>query len=84
MHKVRSLHRIWWSFPFLVTALVGFTALGSLFYEQEFGLGERGRGVAFAIAEPFAIVGLVIGVPNRHEALHRKGQRQGTHQLRFG
>ena len=60
-HKVRTLHRIWWSFPFLVTALVGFTALGSLVYEQEFGLGERGRGVAFAIAEPFGIVGLVIG-----------------------
>ena len=36
-------------------------ALGSLVYEQEFGLGERGRGVAFAIAEPFGIVGLVIG-----------------------
>ncbi len=61
VHKVRSLHRIWWSFPFLVTALVGFTALGSLVYEQEFGLGERGRGFAFAIAEPFGIVGLVFG-----------------------
>jgi branched-chain amino acid transport system ATP-binding protein len=49
VHKVQSLHRIWWSLPFLATALIGFVTLGSLFYEQEFELGERGRGVAAAI-----------------------------------
>ena len=60
-HKVRSLQRIWWSLPFLATSLIGFVALASLLYEQEFGLDERERGVAAAIAEPFALVGLVIG-----------------------
>jgi branched-chain amino acid transport system ATP-binding protein len=60
-HKVRSLQRIWWSLPFLATSLIGFGALASLLYDQKFGLGERGRGVAAAIAEPFAVVGLVVG-----------------------
>ncbi len=60
-HKVRSLQRIWWSLPFLATSLIGFVALAALLYEQEFGLDERERGFAAAIAEPFALVGLVIG-----------------------
>ena len=60
-HKVKSLQRIWWSLPFLATSLIGFGALASLLYDQKFGLDERGRGVAAAIAEPFAVVGLVVG-----------------------
>ena len=60
-HKVRSLQRIWWSLPFLATSLIGFVALAALLYEQEFGLDERERGFAAAVAEPFALVGLVIG-----------------------
>ncbi len=61
VQKIESLRRIWWSLPFLATALIGFVALASLLYEQEFGLDERGRGVASAIAEPFQLVGLVVG-----------------------
>ena len=61
VHKVRSLRRIWASLPFLAVSLVGFVTLASLFYEQEFDLDERARGVAFAIAEPFQLVGLVVG-----------------------
>jgi ABC-type branched-subunit amino acid transport system ATPase component/MFS family permease len=60
-HKVQSLQRIWWSLPFLATSLIGFVTLAALLYEQKFGLDERARGVAAAIAEPFALVGLVIG-----------------------
>jgi ABC-type branched-subunit amino acid transport system ATPase component/predicted MFS family arabinose efflux permease len=60
-HKVQSLQRIWWSLPFLATSLIGFVALAALLYEQKFGLDERGRGIAAAITEPFALVGLVIG-----------------------
>jgi branched-chain amino acid transport system ATP-binding protein len=60
-HKVRSLQRIWWSLPFLATSLIGFVTLAALLYEQKFGLDERARGVAAAVAEPFALVGLVIG-----------------------
>jgi ABC-type branched-subunit amino acid transport system ATPase component/sugar phosphate permease len=60
-HKVQSLQRIWWSLPFLATSLIGFVTLAALLYEQKFDLDERGRGVAAAVAEPFALVGLVIG-----------------------
>jgi branched-chain amino acid transport system ATP-binding protein len=61
VQKIESLRRIWWSLPFLATALIGFVALASLLYEQEFGLDERARGIASAIAEPFQLVGLVVG-----------------------
>lgn len=61
VHKVHSLRRIWYSLPFLATGLIGFVTLASLLYEQEFGLDERARGIAAAIAEPFQLVGLVVG-----------------------
>ena len=61
VHKVESLRRLWWSLPFLATSLIGFVTLASLLYEQEFNLDERGRGVAAAIAEPFQLVGLIVG-----------------------
>lgn len=61
VHKVQSLQRIWWSLPFLATALIGFVVLASLLYEQKFGLDERGRGVAAAVSEPFQLVGLIAG-----------------------
>ncbi len=60
-HKVKALERIWWSLPFLATSLIGFVTLAALLYEQKFNLDERARGVAAAVAEPFALVGLVIG-----------------------
>ena len=61
VQKIESLKRIWWSLPFLATALIGFVTLAALLYEQEFGLDERARGFAAAIAEPFQLVGLVLG-----------------------
>jgi ABC-type branched-subunit amino acid transport system ATPase component/MFS family permease len=61
VHKVASLRRLWASLPFLAVALVGFVVLASVLYDQEFGLDERARGVAAAIAEPFQLVGIVLG-----------------------
>jgi branched-chain amino acid transport system ATP-binding protein len=61
VQKIESLKRMWWSLPFLATALIGFAVLASLLYEQQFGLDERARGFAAAIAEPFQLVGLVVG-----------------------
>ncbi len=61
VHKIESLRRLWWSLPFLATSLIGFVTLASLMYEQEFGLDERGRGIAAAVAEPFQLLGLVVG-----------------------
>jgi branched-chain amino acid transport system ATP-binding protein len=61
VQKINTLQRLWWSLPFLATALIGFVTLASLLYEQQFGLDERARGVAAAVAEPFGLVGLVLG-----------------------
>ena len=61
VQKIPTLQRLWWSLPFLATALIGFVVLASLLYEEKFNLDERGRGIASAIAEPFQLVGLVIG-----------------------
>jgi branched-chain amino acid transport system ATP-binding protein len=61
VQKVQSLKRIWYSLPFLATGFIGFVTLASLLYEQEFGLDERARGIAAAIAEPFQLVGLIVG-----------------------
>ncbi|MEO6125070.1 MAG: MFS transporter [Ilumatobacteraceae bacterium] len=61
VQKVASLRRIWWSLPFLAVALIGFVTLASVLYEREFGLDERARGIAAAISEPFALIGIVVG-----------------------
>jgi ABC-type branched-subunit amino acid transport system ATPase component/MFS family permease len=61
VQRIPTLRRVWASLPFLAVSLVGFTALAALLYEQEFDLDERARGVALAIAEPFQLVGLVVG-----------------------
>jgi len=61
VQKIPTLQRLWWSLPFLATALIGFVVLASLLYEDQFGLDERARGVAAAVAEPFQLVGLVVG-----------------------
>ena len=61
VQKIHTLQRLWWSLPFLATAMIGFVTLASLLYEQQFGLDERARGVAAAIAEPFQLLGLVLG-----------------------
>jgi len=61
VQKIPTLQRLWWSLPFLATALIGFVVLASLLYEEQFNLDERARGVASAIAEPFQLVGLVVG-----------------------
>ena len=61
VQKIHTLQRLWWSLPFLATALIGFVVLASLMYEEQFNLDERGRGVAAAISEPFQLLGLVLG-----------------------
>ncbi len=80
VHKVESLKRLWWSLPFLATSLIGFVTLAALMYEQEFHLDERARGIAAAIAEPFQLLGLVVGV--RIVTKRYAGNMRGV--IRFG
>ncbi len=61
VQKIESLRRLWWSLPFLATSIIGFVTLAAIMYEQQFDLDERARGIAAAIAEPFQLVGLVVG-----------------------
>jgi branched-chain amino acid transport system ATP-binding protein len=86
VHKVESLKRLWWSLPFLATSLIGFTTLASLMYEEEFGLDERGRGIAAAIAEPFALVGLIVGtrIVTRRFAGNMRGVNQFAAKIAGG
>ena len=59
--KIESLRRIFYALPFLAAALIGFSSLAALLYEQKFGLDEVQRGWVAAAAEPAQIVGLIIG-----------------------
>ena len=59
--KVETLRRIFVAMPFLAVAIVGFGTLGSLFYEDVFGIDERARGIIAASTEPAQLVGLAVG-----------------------
>jgi ABC-type branched-subunit amino acid transport system ATPase component/MFS family permease len=61
--QVRTLRRIFAALPFLALAIVGLLTLGSLFYEEIFGLNEVERGVVAAAVEPAQIAGFFIGIP---------------------
>jgi len=61
--QVRTLRRIFAALPFLALSIVGLLTLGSLFYQEIFGLNEVQRGIVAAVAEPAQIVGFIIGIP---------------------
>jgi branched-chain amino acid transport system ATP-binding protein len=69
--KIESLRRIWYSLPFLAVALIGFSSLASILYEQLFGLDERARGFVAAAVEPAQLVGLVIGARIATRLMHK-------------
>ncbi|HEV3135212.1 MAG TPA: MFS transporter [Acidimicrobiia bacterium] len=61
--QVRTLRRIFAALPFVALSIVGLLTVGSLFYQDIFGLNEVQRGVIAAVAEPAQIVGFFIGIP---------------------
>jgi len=60
-YSVRTLRRIWYSLPFLFGSIAGIISLMSLYYDEEFGLGETARGAIGSIDEVFGIAGLIVG-----------------------
>ncbi|MEY2478122.1 MAG: hypothetical protein QOG87_3437 [Actinomycetota bacterium] len=60
---VQTLRRLWYALPFLAASLVGLVTLTSLFYEEVFALNEAQRGIIAAVAEPFQLVGIIVGIP---------------------
>jgi branched-chain amino acid transport system ATP-binding protein len=62
--QVRTLRRIFVALPFVAIAVVGLLTLGGLYYEDVFGLDERGRGFLVAGVEGIAqFAGLMFGIP---------------------
>jgi len=58
---IPSIRRIYLCLPFLAVAVIGLSILANLYYAREFGLDAQARGFIEAVAEPFQLVGLVIG-----------------------
>jgi ABC-type branched-subunit amino acid transport system ATPase component/MFS family permease len=70
--RIRTLRRVWCALPFAaVVVFVGFGALFSIFYDQEFGLNEAQRGFVSAFTEPAQILGLLLGIPVANRLLKR-------------
>jgi ABC-type branched-subunit amino acid transport system ATPase component/MFS family permease len=62
--QVRALRRIYLALPFVALSGVGLLTLGGLYYEEAFGLDERGRGfVVGGITGVAQLAGLMVGIP---------------------
>lgn len=61
--SARTVRRLWWSTPFTVGALAALGLFLPLYLQESFGLNAVERGLAGALAQPFAIAGLVLGAP---------------------
>ncbi|MDA8275741.1 MAG: MFS transporter [Actinomycetota bacterium] len=59
--KIGVLRRTFAALPFLAAALVGFSSLASLQYQQTFHLGVLQRGLIIAPVQVFDLGGLVLG-----------------------
>jgi ABC-type branched-subunit amino acid transport system ATPase component/MFS family permease len=59
--SVRTLRRIWMGLPFFFGALLALPGLLSLFYNEVFSLTPAARGTIEAFAEPFSMLGLIVG-----------------------
>jgi predicted MFS family arabinose efflux permease len=57
----RSLRLIYYSLPFLLGTVLGFTFYATAYYENVFHQDAGHRALLFGLAEPGAIIGLVIG-----------------------
>ncbi len=57
----RSLRLLYYSLPFLVGTVLGFTFYAIAYYENVFHQDATQRALLFGLAEPGAVVGLVIG-----------------------
>jgi branched-chain amino acid transport system ATP-binding protein len=59
--KVGVLRRIFYALPFVAAAIIGFTSLASIQYQQTFGLDAQQRAYLVAPVQALVLVGLVIG-----------------------
>jgi branched-chain amino acid transport system ATP-binding protein len=74
----RSLRRIYYSLPFLLGTVFGFGFYATAYYENVFHQDAADRALLFGLAEPGAVIGLVIGavvLPRRIAADPGKAMR---------
>lgn len=73
--SVRTVRRLWWSTPFTVGAMAALGLFMPLYLQQNFGLNAAERGLAGALAQPFAIAGLLLGAPLARRLLDDRPER---------
>ena len=75
---VRTLRRIWASLPFLVGSYLGVTALLSVYYADEFGLGGAERGALISATQLCNVIGLLVGGSIGNRMMMRRPSRVVT------
>lgn len=69
---VRTMRRFYLSVPFLAIALIGLGQLANLYYDEIFGLDERGRGfVGAGIDGAAPLLALILGIPVASKLMSR-------------
>jgi ABC-type branched-subunit amino acid transport system ATPase component/sugar phosphate permease len=66
---VGTVRRLWYATPFISGGLVSVGFFVPLYLEEIFGLNAAERGVALGFNEPFAVLGLILGIPIATRAL---------------
>jgi branched-chain amino acid transport system ATP-binding protein len=61
--QIRTLRRFCIAIPFLLVPAVTLQPLLQLFLQEELGLNAAQRGLVSAVAEPFQLIGLFVGIP---------------------
>jgi branched-chain amino acid transport system ATP-binding protein len=69
---IGTVRRLWYSIPFLTGGLLSLGFFLPLFLEDVFHLNAAERGFVLGFNEPFAIVGLILGIPIATRALASK------------
>lgn len=60
---IGSVRRLWYSIPFLVGGVAAIGGVMPSFLDEIFGMNPAERGTLSAVNEPFAILGLLVGIP---------------------
>jgi branched-chain amino acid transport system ATP-binding protein len=71
IYSIKSLRRIFIALPFWGASLFGILSLLNLFYSDVYHLNSAQRGFITAGAEPFAILGLIVGTPIAQRLMRR-------------
>ncbi|MBA2608255.1 MAG: MFS transporter [Actinobacteria bacterium] len=78
LKSIRTLRRVFYAIPFLTGGMASIGLLAGLYYEQVFGLDVVGRGFLASFGEPFALAGIIVGVPIATRTMRTNPQRLFT------